>query len=665
MAAAARALLPASLVTVQQLRDLARLYSIQIAYEDAAGSMRKASRESLLAALRLRIPEGLDLREAQQARESSFWERRLDPVTVVWGRRQPAVDIRLPRRISGGVAGWHLKLEDGSAREGRIDLAAIPARAAHDGYVGKTVTIPEKMPHGYHVLTIEAGGTASETFLVASPSKAQGTQRSWGLLVPLYAVRSAGSWGTGDLGDLQSFREWVNELGGEVVATLPLLAAFEDEPSPYSPVSRLFWNEMYLDLPKLPEWSESLRDETVVAGLQQSRQVDYERVIGAKRRALEVMAARYRPDDDFHRFASGGAYGYAHFRAAKEDRDSAAYHLYVQYRMSQQMSRVAGQARAAGAGLYLDFPLGVNPDGYDAWKYGRAFARGVCVGSPPDPFFTRGQNWCFAPFDPDAVREQRYDYFRACVRHHVSHAGVLRLDHVMALHRLFWIPEGAEPKDGVYVRYREEELYAILVLEARRHGCAVVGEDLGTVPESVPRMMKRHGLRRMYVMQYEIRPEGEEPAGTPAAASVASINTHDMPTFAGFWRGSDIEDRLEQGLLDRTGAAGEERDRERMRQGLTSFLKARGLLKNGSGDTKAVLEALLRFLSGSPAEIVLVNVEDLWLESEPQNVPGVPERSWRQKFRFTLEQMRRDPEITRILRSVNEERRKGGHGRET
>jgi 4-alpha-glucanotransferase len=204
-----------------------------------------------------------------------------------------------------------------------------------------------------------------------------------------------------------------------------------------------------------------------------------------------------------------------------------------------------------------------------------------------------------------------------------------------------------------------------VLLEAHKHGCSIVGEDLGTVPEYVPRMMKQRGLRRMYVVQYELKPEGESPVGEPAAESVASINTHDMPTFAAFWAGADIEDRLEQKLLDRKGAAEEREKREQMRQALTGHLKAQGLLSKDSGETKAVLEAVLRFLSRSPAEIMLVNLEDLWLEREPQNVPGVPERSWKQKFRLTTEEMTKDPDIKRILEAVDMERRKGVHGRQT
>ncbi len=644
------------------LRELARLLSIQLTYEDAAGKKWTASRDALINAVRVRAPDAAGLDDLLRARKSAFWSRLAEPVAVVWGRRPLAIHLRLPRKAHDSTLEWELRLESGEVRRGSIDLGAVTTAWWEDEYAGKSIRIEGAVPHGYHVLALRVAGSAAEVFVIAAPQKAGGpADRAWGIFIPLYAARTERSWGAGDAGDLQAYRAWINELGGGVVATLPMLAAFEDEPSPYSPVSRLFWNEMYLDVERVPEFLARDLDPGAIALLQNSPRVDHAGVMREKRRVLERMAARFRRDDEFAAWAHTGAYGYAHFRAAKEERESADYHLYVQYRMAQQMREAADDARRSGTGLYLDFPLGVSPGGFDAWKYASVFARGVSAGAPPDLFFTRGQNWGFPPLDPDAIREQRYEYFRACIRHHVSHAGILRLDHVMGLHRLFWIPEGGEPKDGVYVRYAEEELYAILVLEATRHDCAIVGEDLGTVPQYVPRMMEKHGLRRMYVVQYEIRPESEEPLASPAAASVASVNTHDMPSFAGFWSGRDIDDRLSQHLLDQKGAEEERKTREKTRSALTRRLKARGLLPRDTDDTIAVLEALLSFLSGSTAEIVLVNLEDLWLENEPQNVPGVPGRSWRQKLRYTLEETRADDTVRRVLRTVQERRRGDGN----
>ena len=623
------------------LRELARLLSIQTTYDDAAGKKRNASRDKLVAAIEMRLPEGVGMVEALGERRRILREQLVEPVTVVWGRRIPRISLRLTH------AEVEADLEWGTGEQsGRIALRDLPVVWSDDESVGKTISLPQRLPHGYHVVQLKVGTRIAETFVIAAPMRAPAPDdaRDWGLFLPLYAARTHRSWGAGDLTDLRAWREWTHELGGGIVATLPLLAQFDDEPSPYSPVSRLFWNEMYLDPARLPEFRDSDIDPAQLVALEQSHAVDYENLHRVKRGVLERMAKRFVRDQEFHAWARQGAHGYAHFRAAKEERESADYHLYVQYRMAQQM-------RELGEGLYLDFPVGVHADGFDTWKYAKQFAKGVSVGAPPDSFFTKGQNWGFPPLDPDRIRDHRHDYFRAAIRHHVAHASVLRLDHVMGLHRLYWIPEGAEATDGVYVRYPAEELYAIATLEASLHDCVIVGEDLGTVPPYVPRAMKTHGLRRMHVVQYE------SDLGAPDAQSVASVNTHDMPSFAGWWSGKDIEDRIEQKLLDHASAAGEWKKRDAIRHSRMSFLAERGLLLSESGDTKAVLEAILRFLAGTEAEIVLVNVEDLWLEPEPQNVPGVPQRSWRRKFRYALDDIRANRDVVRILQAVNEARR--------
>ncbi|HEX9981691.1 MAG TPA: 4-alpha-glucanotransferase [Thermoanaerobaculia bacterium] len=640
-----------------RLRELAQLYSIQITYDDAAGKKRYATRESLLAALKMRIPEGADLDEALRLRKDQKWTRGIEPVTVVWGRMRPELELYVPKQHAGGTAEWTLDGEDGEMRSGTVELSAMERGEEHGGLVAVTVVIDRLFPHGYHTLRLEVGGQTFETFVISAPGKAFAPRaKAWGVFAPLYAAHTSRSWGTGDVGDLLAYTDWINSLGGGVVATLPMLAAYPDEPSPYSPVSRLFWNELYLDPRRLPEYDARDLDREEIERLQHSRTIEYTRAFREKRRVLERMAERFRPDDTFEEFAVR-ARDYAEFRAQQEQQDSSRYHLYVQYRMAQQMREVADAARRAGQGLYLDFPLGVNPGGFDAQKYARHFAKGISVGAPPDLFFTKGQNWGFPPLDPDAIRENRHEYFRASVRHHVEHAGILRIDHVMGLHRLFWIPDGGEAKDGVYVRYPQDELWAILMLESTRHQCMIVGEDLGTVPEEVPRAMARHGVRSMFVVQYAIQPEGNEPAGIPPAQSVASINTHDMPTFAGWWRERDIDDRLEQGLLDKKEGETERTTREQMRHGLSHFLEERGYLAGRREDAMSVLEGTLAFLASSPAEIVLVTLEDLWGETEPQNRPGIPERSWKQKLRYGLEQTREDATVKRILRIVHDRRR--------
>jgi 4-alpha-glucanotransferase len=402
-----------------------------------------------------------------------------------------------------------------------------------------------------------------------------------------------------------------------------------------------------------------------------------------KRRVLERCAERFAPDVEFEKFANGEAGEYARFMASTGGDER--YHLYVQYRLAQQMREVSNAARRLGTGLYLDFPLGVHPRGYDATRYAHVFAKNVSVGAPPDLFFTKGQNWGFPPFDPDAMRDDRYDYFRRAIRHHVRHAGILRIDHVMGLHRLFWIPNGLEARDGVYVRYNADELYAIIALESRRHGCTVVGEDLGTVPPEVPRMMKRHGLRQMYVVQYEAKPDA--PLPPPPRESVASVNTHDMPTFAGWWNGKDIEDRIAMDLLDDVGARREREARDKMKRllihggppasppaGSTASRRREPQRRDAAApaaetaavhqsgfipDARNALDEVLLFLASSDAEIVLINIEDLWGELEPQNVPGVPDRSWRHKLRLGLEDAMADGSIRRVLTNVSGRRTSG------
>lgn len=609
------------------LHELASHYSIETSYVDAGGVRRQASRDALVAVIEARA--GLAIEKAgSRAIDAS----PLPPVCVLWGDDR-TIDVDLPSRTA---VEWSLELEDGSVRQGRCEE------------LGGTITLDRALPAGYHTLRI---GDA-ESLVIAAPMKAHApVSRSWGAFLPLYAAHSKRSWGVGDFTDLNDYASWIGRFGGSIVATLPMLASFDGEPSPYSPVSRLFWNELYLDVTRLPEYRDEDFDPAALAHLHRSSSIDYGNAWREKRRVLEACARRFIPETEFLSFAET-ARDYAAFRARREGRDSVDYHLYVQYRASQQVRRAADAAARLGSGLYLDFPLGVHAEGYDAARFSHVFAPNTAVGAPPDLFFTKGQNWGFAPFDPDAVRADRYAYFRRAIRHHLAHAGVLRLDHVMGLHRLYWIPDGFDAKDGVYVNYRAEEFYAILTLESQRSRCVVVGEDLGTVPPEVPRAMERHGLRRMYVVQYEAKPE-DPPLPPPPMASIASINTHDMPPFAAYWSSADVDDRLTQDLLDGKGADRERETRESVRRAMVEFLVRQHHLPFGpTRDPAKVLGALLEFLAASEAEMVLVNLEDLWGETVPQNVPGVPGRSWRHRLRVGFEEAAASGSIRRTFERV-------------
>ncbi|MFW6197246.1 MAG: 4-alpha-glucanotransferase, partial [Myxococcota bacterium] len=345
-------------------------------------------------------------------------------------------------------------------------------------------------------------------------------------------------------------------------------------------------------------------------------------------------------------------------RTTPEDGRADVYRtfLYAQWRLSGQLDEVATRAKHHGPGLYLDLPLGVHPDGYDAWHEQDAFMAAMGVGAPPDDFFTQGQSWGFAPLHPRHIRERGYAYLSACLRSQLARAGMLRIDHVMWLHRLYCIPDGMEATEGAYVRYRPEEMYAVLALESQRHRSAIVGEDLGTVPDEVRQSMADKGVLRMYVLQFEAGPEG---LGEVPRDCVASLNTHDMPPFAAWWGGQDVDDRVELGFLDPPQAEVAHDERAQARDRLRRHLGVGRPGGDPDEDVGQVVQAALEWLAESPARVVLVNAEDLWLERRPQNVPGTgPERpNWRGKAKLTVEQMQLEDNVITCLHGIDERRR--------
>jgi 4-alpha-glucanotransferase len=696
------------------LRALARLYGVQTAYDDVARRRRPASPEALrlvLRALGAPLESFHDAAAALRERRESLWKRGVEPVTAAWEGGPAALELRLPADQARGPVACHLRLESGDVEKWAVHSARLASVGSVEvegkRYVGKKLPLPHRLPWGYHRLTVETHGRLFECMIISAPLRAYSShddsaRRLWGVFLPLYALHSGRSWGGGDFADLEGLVEWVAGLGGSVVSTLPLLAAFLDEPcdpSPYAPASRLFWNELYLDVARIPELKDCVPAQALMASggvqreieaLRASSVVDYRRQMAVKRRVLEELACSFFLEAsgrsaDFRRFVATHpeVENYARFRATGErkrapwpswarplcdgvltegdyDERARRYHLYVQWVAHEQIGVLSEHARRAGVNLYLDLPLGVHPHSYDVWREREAFVLGVSGGAPPDVVFTRGQDWGFPPLHPEAIREQGYRYVIAYLRHQLQHTTLLRIDHVMGLHRLFWIPKGLEAREGVYVRYPAEELYAILCLESHRHRASIVGENLGTVPAYVNAAMARHDLRRMYVLQYELAPGRPEVLRTVSRDAVASLNTHDMPPFAAYWEGLDIVDRLRLGLLDPSGARIELEHRRSLRPALERFLKRQGWLTGDSPGLTPLLQACLRFLSASPTRTVLVNLEDLWLEREPQNVPGTGEErlNWQQRARYAFEAFREMPTVIDPLRAIDDLRRR-------
>jgi 4-alpha-glucanotransferase len=694
--------------TQRDLRALARLYGCQTSFEDVDRRRRYATDGTLLAVLGplgapVAGPE--DVPAALKQREQDLWARPVEPVVVAWGGRVPPVKVRLPARVAPAVR-TSIFIEEGPeialARPGGAgrDVAVHGAR-----FVELQMRTREHLPHGYHRLVVEAGAVEGHATVISAPVRCpQPDPPLWGTFLPLYALRRRGDWGVGSFADLQELRDWTANLGGSTVGTLPLLAAFLGdevfEPSPYSPVSRLFWNELFVTPERAPELERSAAARDVLASpewrdqlrrVRRSRLVDYRGAMAAKRRVLESLAEALfgqgpspRLEQFERRMRTDSQLGdYARFRAYVErtgttwqqwsapqhrgrirphdvDPRVERYHAYVQWLAAQQVEALRPEDGGAGSGLFLDLPLGVDPGGYDTWRHRESFALGANGGAPPDAFFQGGQDWGFPPLHPDRIRENGYRYPVDCLRHLLANAGVLRVDHIMGLHRLYWVPRGMDARHGVYVRYRPDEWYALLALESHRAGCAVVGEDLGTVPKPVRRSMRRHGVLRSHIVQLEAQFGSEDGLLEAPRGSLAALNTHDMPPFAAFWRGTDIHDMAAGGLLDDAEAAVERRRREGARRRVLAFLRRAGRLPPGRDPPlEAVLLAVLEHLAAGRASLVVVNLEDLWLETESQNRPGTSSEhpNWRLRAARTFEEFRSDPRILGTLREMDRLRR--------
>lgn len=670
------------------LERLARAHGIQTSYIDNVGRRQFASEETLRLLL-----ERLGVDDATAGVPAL---RVIEPVALRWAKSRSQVTLRFPAgELSRALL--RLRLEDGE--EECIPIRELAKNAAADSSRDKLAEIrldvPE-LPTGYHTLAVETAERTDECLLISAPRKIYSEQhRQWGGFIPLYAAHSENSWGAGNFSDWRDLCQWAGGLGAEVMGTLPVMAALLDqpicEPSPYSPASRLFWNEFFIDITATPEFRQSKEAQKVAASapfrrkLEQFRAsefIDYKAEWAARRRILEILAREFfaGPSDRyaaFRRFlqARPEVEEYAQFRAACDAKKQSwhiwkpaakdgrlttrdyspevkSFYLFIQWLAQDQVDQVLASCRDAGVKFYLDLPLGVNPDGFDAWRFREFFAPRVNAGAPPDSFFTKGQDWGFAPLHPQRSRELKYRYVIDYLRFQMRHTGLLRIDHVMGLHRLWWVPHGYPASAGAYVSYPAEELYAILSVESHRHKTTLVGENLGTVPPEVNKSMDRHGLRRMYVLQYELQPRG--PLSTPERQVVASVNTHDMPSFAAHWKGADITDRVDLGLIPQKGIASEKRNRQTLRKNLIARLRKKKLLRSPRPSVDEVLDALLRYLAQSPAETVLVTLEDLWNEERSQNVPGTSaERpNWRRKASRTIEELRADTELAARLRRI-------------
>lgn len=690
---------------VARLRRLARLHGIQTSYFNVHGERVRAAEdtlEALLAALGIHISTELERDPAGMSRP---WPLHIiEPVIVAWDGVFSSVDVNYSGS-SRCTPEFHIVTEDGHT----IGLRAAELHS-HDALQtgtepGDVTTsrfgLSHEVPPGYHRLICRLDGHESASLLISAPrhcySGASKQERAWGLFAPLYALKSDTDWGAGSYGELQSLVDFTASEGGHLVGTLPLLPCFykaDSEPSPYLPMTRLYWSEFYVDVTRIPflkdcpEAMRLLESHGFLASLdaaRRSRLVDYVEVQRLKRQMLTCLW-RHAAERDVlrtslarHLVSHPQLPRYASFRAASEQFDkpwqdwpkqsqdgdlagvlvneeAVGYHEFVQWLADSQMNETVLNAQSRGVGLYLDLPVGVHPNGYDTWHERDSFVPGVATGAPPDSVFTNGQKWGSPPLHPEAIRLSGYDYVRRYLQHHMRAAQVLRVDHVMGMHRIFSIPDGFPPDRGTYLRYRPEEMYAILSLESHRNRTIVIGEDLGTVPQEVRRSMASHRLNRMFVLYYEMDGFTEGRPPSIPADCMASINTHDMPPFQSMWQGVDIRTQEEVGVLSYKAVPSAQRRRTRAKQQLLEALESVCPRIREAEDAHSVLGCVLRWLGRSRARFVMVNIEDLWLETEQQNIPGVGDRhpSWRSKAARRLEDLPYDVQVKSGLGALRE-----------
>ncbi|HJQ79194.1 MAG TPA: 4-alpha-glucanotransferase [Lacipirellulaceae bacterium] len=713
----------------REFNALLRDCNVQAAYEDVTGRRRRASVDALLSLLQ---SLGIEIDRPDQAtgilraRQHERSLQGIEPVHVAWNGAPQPIAISLPAAFGGGQIDYRIEcgsqIIERSIRFDSLPLSAENSSRSSD-FVSRMLPLPGNLPWRYHRLRLTAEGRNFESLIISTPRKAfvrddaqaaankthhsngeARRGRSWGVFLPLYALRTRRDWGVGDFTDLGELMDWVGALGASDVGTLPLLATFLDEPyeiSPYRPASRLFWNELYIDVESIPEMRGCTESRQLVssdgfrrriAAQRGSELVDYCEVMKLKREVLAPLAAKFfeeRPQrfDELAKFIldNPALIDYARFRAVCErqraswpswperlnsgdvtdrdyDKSILDYHVYVQWIAHEQLAALRRRGEAAGCNLYLDLPIGVDPRGYDVWRHREMFAPETSVGSPPDVVFPKGQDWGLPPMVPERLRAEGYVLFRRVMETSCKFAGRLRIDHVLGFHRLYCIPPGFEADQGAYVRYNADELYAVATLESHRNRCELVGENLGTVPISVDRQIARHGIAGMWVAPYELEPGRRAGLSPPPPQHVAMLNTHDMPPLAAWWKAADVADRIELGLVNGEAAA-RERDERLIAIGqLKDWLRSLDLPTMEDelqGDADVPVRPLLRGIAASEARLVLINLEDLWLETRPQNIPSVSDQrpNWRRKTRYRLDEIMRLPEVIEALRETNELRK--------
>jgi 4-alpha-glucanotransferase len=626
-----------SWATVKQPADL-----IERRYRDALGKMRDVPNEALK---RIETALGANDTTTETVRVIRVGQRAVFD--------QPA----------------DLLLENGSRES--LGVVSVP----HGGRGAAGSRLPPDVPMGYHTVELHTSGRRLSLIVAPQRCHLPPQLKIWAWAVQLYAARTRKSWGIGDFGDLARFAASSHQQGCGLLLLNPLHAATPVVPqqaSPYSPTTRRYLNPLYLAIHEMEGARELASFERLVqAGraLNVKALIDRDQVFRLKMRALDALYRRFTGSPDFEAFvtAEGASlHEYATFcvlaeehggtwrrwparyrhprgvevrRFAEAHRDRVRFHQWIQWHLDRQLGRVARHVP-----VMQDLPIGIDENGADAWAWQDVLAQGMHVGAPPDEFNTRGQDWGLPPFNPRRLAQVAYRPFIETIRGTMRHAGGLRIDHVMGLFHLYWIPDGMSPADGAFVRNPVDDLMAIVALESERAQAIVVGEDLGTVDPRARQRLMSAGVLSYRLLWFE----KDAPSRYPEQA-LAAVTTHDLPTVAGLWSGSDLE--AQQRLDLNPNEAGIREMRARLAQA------------TGSNERTPVREVIRRtyaLLANAPSTVVTATLEDAAAVEARPNMPGTVTQwpNWCQPLPVDLDALPRSPAATAIARLLSAGRRR-------
>lgn len=619
--------------------------------------------------------------------------------------------------VSGsGEFSWILTTEEGQQHHGKASG-------------GKNLSLPTRLPEGYHSLTLTQDDQRWHCRVIIAPERCyepqplQEAKKLWGACVQLYTLRSEKNWGIGDFGDLKAMLPEVAKRGGAFIGLNPIHALYPANPesaSPYSPSSRRWMNVIYIDVNAVEDfrlsdeaqaWWKLPATQQKLKAARDVEQVDYTAVTELKMTALrmawkrfakrhdEPMAAfRYFVDKEGESLYWQAAFDALHAHQVKEDKlrwgwpawpkayqniespevhafcqqhaDEVDFYLWLQWLAYTQFAECweTSQRDAMPIGLYRDLAVGVAEGGAETWCDRELYCLKASVGAPPDILGPLGQNWGLPPMDPHIIAARAYEPFIELLRANMKNCGALRIDHVMSVLRLWWIPYGETADHGAYVQYPVDALLSILALESKRHRCMVIGEDLGTVPVEIVGKLRKSGVYSYKVLYFEN--DSEKTFRAPKAypeQSMAVATTHDLPTLRGYWESGDLTLGNALGLYpDADVLRGLYLDRELAKQGLLDALHKYGALPKRAGHkaslmsmTATLSRGMQRYIADSNSALLGLQPED-WLQmSAPVNIPGTSTEypNWRRKLTTTLEAMFADESVNKLIKDLDKRRK--------